>query len=878
MDFPHLANATDFPQNNVNVYKQYRNNFDYKTWTPNTKIKLINVSFYNDYHDVVKFKNVAERDAYFDGINGESATLKSSIYIQPDGIISLPLQYDKARNYNYICVEFPDNSADYSSPNNRWYFFITNFIQSAPNTCNCSVELDIWTNFIYSAYLSGMVVDRSHYPLTLISPEKLLENPLENSAYLLAQDVNYDTSNSRITADDMTNLDNGRKYLAIAMSINPSQLDTLAAKKAPKISDSNPVYSDNDESVSGFNWGAGGIDISEQNTIHSAVNSSGLYANSWYVYVVEYGGYLVDYLRDLYEYYPAIAVNFKAFYIVSRNMFSWVGGPRHRVNGRDMSEITARNGLIKNINLTPEMFDIPANYKNISKLYVSPYSVLEYTDNFNNSTVIKVEECGKLSFNQLININAPILNYFVYLNGVGSNDSQTIVVNSLTDTPHDVNVENSDIIKSLMQFDIPTFSITIAQKTLSRINNYITNVKQNRANTIVNYQNSAKSFNVSKSNTTDSANTGNTNTVNSANNAVINTQAANTTSVDNTTDSNTLRTYLANQANNLATTNYNAGADFGDNSVANNITKLAADNNADTTVQQAAYAADLKSEAISNITNFGIQAGIGLGTGNLSGVGGAAMTSVNSAIALTSKEEINSAIIQNSLTKFLNAKTAITESNRLSKNLSLTMTNATNTTRTQNTGKENSTAIGIANRNANTSNANAQRSANVAIANAERSKNTTINNADRTRNIATQNAKNSMLLARDNATAFYNQASTQFPSEIGSWSGSAALQGIGRKVVHLKVRTQSLSAIVQAGNYFTRFGIKSNLILDNPNLQPCKDFCFWKCSDLWITGRRISNDLIREIKGIFLDGVTVWSDPDKIGNVDIYDNLTEIGA
>lgn len=875
MDFPHLANATDFPQNNVNVYKQYRNNFDYKTWTPNTKIKLVNVSFYNDYHDVVKFKNVAERDAYFDEINGESVTLKSSIYIQPDGIISLPLQYDKARNYNYICVEFPDNSADYSGANNRWYFFITNFIQSAPNTCNCSVELDIWTNFIYSAHLSGMVVDRSHYPLTLISPEKLLENPLENSAYLLAQDVNYDTSNSRITADNMAGLDRGKKYLAIAMSINPSDLDTLAAKKAPKTSDSNPVYSNNDESVGDFNWGAGGIDISEQNTIPSAVNYSMNTVNSWYVYVVEYGNYLIDYLRDLYAYYPAIAVNFKAFYIVTENMF--VIGKKHTVNGHDMFEISNRNGLIKNINLTPEMFDIPANYKNISKLYVSPYSVLEYTDNFNNSTVIKVEECGKLSFNQLININAPILNYFVYLNGVGSNNSQIIGVNSLSNYVRNINVESCDMLKALMKFDIPTFSITIAQKSLARINNYITNVKQNRANTIVNYQNSAKSFNGSKSSATDSANTGNTNAVESANNALTNTQAANTTSVDNTTDSNTLRTYLANQSNSLATTNYNATADFGDNSVVNNITKLAADNNADTAVQQAAYAADLKSEAISNITNFGIQAGIGLGTGNLSGVGGAAMTSVNSAIALTSKEEINSAIIQNSLTKFLNAKTAIQESNRLSKNLSLTMTNATNTNRTQNTDKENSTASSIANRNANTSNANAQRSANVAIANAGRSKNTAINNADRTRNIATQNAKNSMLLARDNATAFYNQAAIQFPSEIGSWSGDAALQGVGRKVVHLKVRTQSLSAIVQAGNYFTRFGIKSNLILDNPNLQPCKDFCFWKCSDLWITGQKISNDLIREIKGIFLDGVTVWSDPDKIGNVDIYDNLTKIG-
>lgn len=876
MDFPHLTNATNFPQDNVNVYKQYRNNFDYKTWLPNTKIKLVNVPFYNDYHDVVRFENTDKRDAYFDGIAGESVMLKSSIYIQPDGIIGLPLQYDKARNYNYICVEFPKNSADYSSVNSRWYFFITNFIQSAPNTCNCSVELDIWTNFIYAAHLSGMVVDRSHYPLTLISPEKLLENPLENSSYLLAQDVNYDTANSRITDDNMTNLDNGKKYLAIAMSINPSYLDSLASKKAPKIVDTNPTYSDNDQTVAEFLWGAGGIDISNQNTIHSAVNSSGLYANSWYVYVLEYGDYLIDYLRDMYAYYPAIAVNFKAFYIVSENMFFL--GKKHIVNERVMFEITARNGVVKNINLTPEMFGIPANYKNISKLYVSPYSVLEYTDNFNNSTTIKVEECGKLSINQLININAPILNYFVYLNGIGSNNSQQIKVNSLTNFTHNINVENSDIMKALMKYDIPTFSITVAQKTIARINNYITNVKQNRANAIVNYQNSATSFNVSKYNAIDSANTGNTNTINSANTAVTNTQAANTASVDNTTDSNTLRTYIAAQSNALATANYNASADFGDKSVANNITKLGADSNADTTVQQAAFSADLKSEAISNITNFGIQAGIGLGTGNLGGVGSAAMTSVNSAIALTSKESINSAIIQNSLTKFLNAENAIKESNKLSKNLSLTMTNAANVNRTQNTDKQNSTASVITNRNVTTSNANAQRSASASIANAGHSKDTAINNANRTRDIATQNAKNSMLLARDNATAFYNQMNLQFPDEIGAWSGDASLQGIARKIAHLKVRTQSLSALVQAGNYFTRFGIKSNLILDNPNLQPCNYFCFWKCSDLWITGQKISNDIIHEIKGIFINGVTVWSNPDKIGNVDIYNNLKDIEA
>lgn len=108
MDFPHLQNATKFPDTDTRVYEQYRNVFDYNVWTPNTVIKLCRVNWYNDYHDVVKFPDDAARDAWFDKLDGETVKLTTNMYIaraDTDGI-KLPIPYMTAQRYNYIVVDF----------------------------------------------------------------------------------------------------------------------------------------------------------------------------------------------------------------------------------------------------------------------------------------------------------------------------------------------------------------------------------------------------------------------------------------------------------------------------------------------------------------------------------------------------------------------------------------------------------------------------------------------------------------------------------------------------------------------------------------------------------------------------------------------------
>ena len=50
-------------------------------------------------------------------------------------------------------------------------------------------------------------------------------------------------------------------------------------------------------------------------------------------------------------------------------------------------------------------------------------------------------------------------------------------------------------------------------------------------------------------------------------------------------------------------------------------------------------------------------------------------------------------------------------------------------------------------------------------------------------------------------------------------------------------------------------------------------FTYWKASDIWInSGEGVNQKAVKDIQNIFEKGVTIWSDPTKIGKVSVYDN------
>ena len=51
-------------------------------------------------------------------------------------------------------------------------------------------------------------------------------------------------------------------------------------------------------------------------------------------------------------------------------------------------------------------------------------------------------------------------------------------------------------------------------------------------------------------------------------------------------------------------------------------------------------------------------------------------------------------------------------------------------------------------------------------------------------------------------------------------------------------------------------------------------FTYWKCSEVWCSGAGTALEGAQQaIKDIMTAGVTVWSDPEEIGQVSIYDNV-----
>lgn len=944
-NFPHLQGATDFPQDNIHVYEQYSNTFDYGIWTPNTKIKLCHVNYYDDYRDTVKFKDNDARDAYFDNLDGQTVSITSNMYIHradTDGI-KLPVPYATLQQYNYIVV---DMTADIlksdlqdKDAQTRYHYFITDIKADAPNTTNVTLVRDVWTDYINDVTISYLMLNRGHAPLTTITPAKLLTNPIEYSAPLLAPDVNYSNGAGRVTSAHVTNLTQGAKYICFALTCTPQQLSSMATQHGYAVSNTNPSYSNNDTTVREFAYGAGGIDITHVRGQGTAYATDNNIPNNTTVYAVASEQVTSAYIDTIMAQYPHIANNIVACFVVSESMIT-----KHntsvRVHDVDWTVVTGAQRTLEHITLSPDDFDIPAEYKNIAKLYVSPYAQLIITDNYNNTTTVNIEDFGQLSVQTLTSISYPLLNCYAFVDGVQSNTSTSITVTQLDKHNTTSAISNADLITTLHKYNIPTYALQRRAVDYQRAQSYNTQVANARSNNIVSAENTALSANTTLSNTQRSNETNIDNTQRSNDTSVANTKRSNDTSVANTQRSNAtnvsntqrtnnamsantasanaLNTAVANNTKQTATDSTNKSNDkiANDNKDTNN--KISGDALQDGNILAATKEASTDAVAMSNLSSnvgaivggvatAGITAAATIATGGsaalvAAGVAGTvASTGVsvgvsgyNASIAISKNQDLywaNEGALLNKTQLATKTNTSLT--NRAI-NYATDITNLHNTLLTNNTNAQNSAKttqtnniISASNANAqasastgnanaqasaSTSNANAQASATTSNTNAQASANTSNTNAQNTRDTSVTIAHRNMLQSRSNIDAQYADYYNQSATPIGRYTGDAMLDDINQRALSVKVQTQSLSALQQAGAYFTRYGIASNQLYSNPNLTPCKYYTYWRSDDVMLTAR-IQAQYVHILRGIFSTGVTVWRNPDDINNVNVYNNI-----
>lgn len=850
MEFPHLQNATTFPSADTHVFEQYRNIFDYNVWTPNTVIKLCRVNWYDDYHDVVKFIDDVARDTWFDELEGETVKLTTNMYIaraDADGI-KLPVPYMTAQRYNYIVVDFshdiintPYQKTDVQT---RYHFFITSVRAEAPNTTTCTLMRDVWTDYINSTTINGLLLSRGHAPLMETTPAQLLENPRANCRDFTLPDVDYGSAAVNVRKSTPVNLQNGAKYICLAATFSSEQLQTMSNVRGTNITDTDPTYSDNDDVVTGFSWGAGNISTSNVTGAGASYNSvDNLTASNVSMYALETSKISGDYFDTLFAYYPHIMSQITAVFVATANMMQFNSSVN--VNGIEWHAVSGARTKISDINLTINDFGYANEYAQITRLYLAPYAHLEISDNIGNKTRVEIADCGHLSAQTITSLSYPILRQIAWLDGIGSDGDTAISIDAINGASITADVPNADMLKTLISHDIPTYALQRRAIDAHRADAYNRSVAQARENAIVSYENGARSANVALSNT----NRSNANSIANTNltNALNSTVTTNSNNASNEIYKNNVKqqNLLLNASNTKIDEMNTATLDLTTNLVNTEITASAIG-----TVTAALGAIGTAATGIAVTAATGgaaapmVAAGLGaagsIGLSSASFATGASKTAAEAAY----KQAYND-------TAAFTAKKYNGQANSVSIAMAGTQNIQSTTLNTNNTNASNATNSSVAANNANTSNANASASRNQSV----------------------DNAKRVMMNTRSNVSMAWRDLLNHPAQPVGSYGGDNFRQATGLDTMTVKIVTEDNGAIAAAGDYMLRYGIASNKLYNRPLLTPCKHFTYWQTADIWTMCPLAQNEQLQTIRDVFSSGVTIWNRPEEVGGDFVHDNL-----
>lgn len=110
------------------------------------------------------------------------------------------------------------------------------------------------------------------------------------------------------------------------------------------------------------------------------------------------------------------------------------------------------------------------------------------------------------------------------------------------------------------------------------------------------------------------------------------------------------------------------------------------------------------------------------------------------------------------------------------------------------------------------------------------------------------------------------------PTTSGQVGGEAFNLAADEWAVDLKVKFIERGAMRRIGEFWLRFGYAVNARMRPTSFRVMSKFSYWKFLEFYITSSTLPELYKNGIRGIFEKGVTVWSNPNDIGNTDNADN------
>ena len=674
--FPHLQGATQFPgTENVNVYK-YKNEFDYDRWTDSrARYRVVNVPWCGDYDNVVDFETIEARDAYLDSLDG--AYLDSTmVQVKNDSAIKLPLPIANAQCFNYLIADLPVPTSEGEPIENatlpairRYLYFLDDASQASASVTYFTMRLDVWQTYIYGMRFDYAMLERGHAPMAAMDAGEFLANPIENTAYLMADDVSFGDEPKVAATQKAIELDSGDMYICFA---------TWA--------------------YAGGNWGSVD-DYTNGTPSYVSFQTQGAPAPAILALDAE-SDLFIRFMRDVDDKAPSFKACIQGIFFLQKSLaverfdVSFLGYNLHVLGATEIKRDV--------FNLNASLFDYPEPYNHIAKLYTYPYAALKLSDADGHSYTVRIEDTtGTIQLAASASLVMPDLSIDGRILGIGG-DPFAVTMTNNGNRSFTFGGAAQDYI---FEWGIPTF--TIAQSSAAEAD-WTGNYERRQARLAA--DNALASSLASNRTAQTNANNGASNTTqNNAVSVAANTNLtanANSTALDGMGASNHFLSAQLGEDNKMTTASYEAQQDA--LSVASNNNSASAAASAIGTLGTAAAAA---------ATATGIGAPIGIGIGAITGLTTAAIgwscANNSNAVSQSNSENVYNATIIGNTNKTANSIEYNGDSALIQ-----------NDSRTEQNTIQNNSMTSIANNNASLIRTNAANTKTTADANANRAHDT----------------------------------------------------------------------------------------------------------------------------------------------------------
>lgn len=837
--YPHLGD-TEFPHlSNIDVWK-YRNNFEYSRWEDNARIKFCTVNWDSGYVNVVDWKDDGARDAYFGNLPGYKLDEPTMFQVQPDESVKLPVPFNAANQYNYLVLEYPvmpdaANPLEYAAPaRTRYYYFCEAVEELAPSTTLCKVSLDVWTTFINSVDVSGMLLNRGHAPMAKVSADTYLSNPYANQRYVTAQDVSFGTFSR--TPAVKSHVFNSDVWAMVSMTGNP-------------VSD----------------WGTKGKGTWK---VPASVNYRFGGHPSQQIIAVEPAN-LNELLLAMRSITPQAFQTISAVWFCPKELVGM--GTSFTFAGVTVTFPVSQGWTGFNAGAWSKGdFGYDARYADMAKLYTYPYARI-MCHSSGGDFELRVEDTeGNISVQAKLNLIAPFIAIDTYVKTGGTAANLAFEAVNATTMPW-----AGDALKTLVSMDIPTFAVYLDAATE---NDYATHFDRAQANTALSntYTSATASNATANSNALSSAAADRDNAYDGADAAARSAVASSNTSYASTGSANI---YAANQFTNAAKQQAAAMSQ----SVVQSFASL--ERNLEVNAMQLATSAT---------QNLVMGAATGGPVGAAAGAAGAVFSGLSLATTISNNAQYvnQSAQISGDYMETMYGGRMIVDApgsfqamygSYTGGSIDSLVGESQFRTREQNSAQNNlSRKLNQAQRQNSqnlvkggsgyiTSTSGAVSTSGSYTGTAVRTYNNSVSTANATKATADANAKRARSTALSSIDNQIKQAALGAPLEAGTFAnaGTASTRPLGWV---FEVQTQDAGSIEAAAAHFARYGYALSQYWDFEEWQVMKSFTYWQCQDVWVVPRECTQGAAAFIRALLIEGTTVWENPAIIGSTSIWEN------